>query len=188
MDKYPSLTCQCQQTISNYSVFTSFSPRFHQFCSSLWAADFITPHFAPFNSLYITTGFDQSLVNEVRYYGSRVLCRFTEDIVSESIATYEKSNYLSIYLTHEDEFISSINISLNNLKASLLSMMTPILQLMQSIIQGNQILSASFSNAEIVYNRSSINEEYRIEIRWINPMNESCNCALSSDLCTIPHD
>lgn len=84
--------------------------------------------------------------------------------------------------------MSSINISINNLKISLPATIAQIFLLMGNVTSGNQILSGAFTNARIVYNISSINEEDQIKTLWINPMDESCNCALSSNLCTISRD
>ena len=118
----------------------------------------------------------------------RVLCGFAKEMVNESITTYLETTYLSTYLTDEHEFISNINISINNLKMSLSTTTTQFLQLMHDVTQGNQILSGAFTNAEMIYNSSAINEEHKIRLQWINPMNESCNCGLSTDLCTISRD
>ena len=153
VSRYPSLTVECQQTISNYAIFISFSPRFHQFCSSLWMENSLIPHFSPLNTTYTITGLVPSIAKEIPFYGIRILCSFAKEVINESITTYLKTTYLSTYLTHENEFISSINISINNLKISLPTITTQFLQLMQDVTQGNQILSGVFSNAKIVYNK-----------------------------------
>lgn len=118
----------------------------------------------------------------------RALCSFAKQLVNESITTYLKTTYLSTYLTYENEFVSSINTSIINLKTSLPATTIQVLLLMKNLTRDNQILSGAFTNAQIVYNISSINEEEKIKMLWINPMNESCNCALSSNLCTISRD
>jgi len=169
-------------------VFISFSPRFHQFCYTLWPSYFKDVHYAPLTNLYIISGFVLSLASEIPYYAARIFCEVGVRVITESITAYLTETYLSTYLTHEDEFVSSINISIRNFETSLLTTMAPILELSQGIIQGNQLLSGGFTNAELIYNSSLINEEDRIQMRWINPMNKSCNCALTSDLCTISLD
>jgi hypothetical protein len=145
-------------------------------------------HVDTLNTTYPITGFVQSLANEAPFYGMRVLCSFAREVVDESVANYLNATYLSTYLTHENEFVSSINLSINNMKTSLPQATTQFLQLIEGVTQGNQILSGAFTNAEIVYNSSSVNEEDRIRIRWINPIIESCNCALSPDFCTMSRD
>jgi len=166
-------------------VFISFSPRFHQFCYTIWPSIVKGVHYTSITKLYIITGYVASFASEIPYYAARVFCEVGIRVTTESITAYLTKTYLSTYLTHEDEFVSSINISIKNFETSLATTMAPILQLAQGIIQGNQLLSGGFTNAQLVYNNSLINDEDKIQMRWINPMNESCNCALSSDLCTI---
>lgn len=130
----------------------------------------------------------QSIANEVPSYAGRVYCSFAKKILNESITTYLERTYLSTYLTNENEFVSSINISINNMIISLPASTAQLILVMGNITQANQILSGAFTNAHIVYNISSSNEEERIKMLWINPMNESCNCALSPNFCTILRD
>ena len=187
VSKYPSLTCQCQQTITNYELFVTFSPTYHQFTTSIWAQNFVLPHFVSMKYTYIMNGFIVPIVQAVAFYAARILGDLSEEIVLETMASYYRKDYLSTYLTHEDEFISNINISINSMKTALPKTFTQLLHLLLNTIQGNQLLSSVFGNAIMFYNSSSIDEENQIKLLWINPMNASCNCGLSSDSCTISY-
>ena len=60
-----------------------------------------------------------------------------------------------------------------------------LLQLIRATTQGNQLLTGTFSNAKFQYNTSSNDDDNKINILWINPLNESCNCGTSLDSCQL---
>lgn len=186
--EYPSLTCECQQSVNNFSLFTSFSPRFHQFCSSGWSQEFGVPRFTPLQTRFVVNGFGIAITLASSYLQGRILCNIVKDIIPKSITAYLKTNYLSIYLTNENEFISSMTTSIKGMKNSILVTMTPFVLLMLNMAQGNQLLSGIVSNAKFSYNISAINEENRIRLLWTNPTNKSCQCGLSSDSCRFSYE
>lgn len=188
VNQYPSLMCECQQTTTSYSVFVSFAPAFHQICSSLYAQTAFTVHYGNITDMFFLGRFSYSVTMTTLVGAIPTLCSKTKRIVSESILTYLETTYLSTYLTHEDEFISSVNISINNLKTSLPARISHFFQLLRNIVHGNQLLSSVFSNAKIQYNTSSIADESKINLLWLNSINESCNCGASSDSCTVFYD
>lgn len=78
--------------------------------------------------------------------------------------------------------------TVNNFIALAPSTFSHILKLLGNTIQGNQLLTGTFSNAQLRYNSSSIDEEHTIEILWIYANNESCNCGISTDSCAMTYD
>ena len=188
VNRYPSLTCECQQTTTSYSVFVSFSPTFHQVCLSIYAQSTFTTRYGNTSGTFFLGRFSYSATMTSIVGAIRTLCNIAKGLASESIETYLEQTYISTYLTHESEFTSSMNISLKNFKASISTRITQIIQLLRYITQGNQLLSSVFSNAKMLYNASSTDEENKINILWSNPINESCNCGVSSDSCAVFYD
>jgi hypothetical protein len=91
-------------------------------------------------------------------------------------------------LTDENEFNSRMNATLNNFEALAPAPFVQLLQLTRRTTQGNQLLIGTFSNAVFQYNISATTEENAINILWINPSDESCNCGLSANSCSISYD
>ncbi len=188
VNQYPSLTCECEEITAPYAVFVSFSPRFHQICSSLYASDIFTVHLENRDDLIVLgkihlPSFEGSYFNIIR-----VMCSLASEIATQLIDTFLQTIYISNYLTHEVEFISNINASIGNFKVLAPPASIHLIQLILDITQGNQLLTSSFSNAELQYNISSTIEDNKINILWINPINESCSCGMSLDSCDILYD
>lgn len=186
--QYPSLTCECQQPTTSYSVFVSFSPTFHQLCSSIYAQSGFTVRYGNTSGTFLLGRFGFSTTMTALAVGISAFCNIGKQIVSESTMAYLEKTYLSTYLTHEDEFISTMNLSVNNFKTSLLAAVRHFFELLRYTTQGNQLLSSVFSNAKMLYNTSSTAAENKIKILWSNSLNESCNCGLSSDSCAVFYD
>ena len=123
------------------------------------------------------------------YYSAvRTLCSLGKDIATQVITTFLQTIYASHYLTLEDEFRSRMGVSLNNFNASAPTLFNDLLRLIQDTMQGNQLLTGGLSNARMESDTLSTSEEDRINILWINPINESCNCGISMDSCSLMYD
>ena len=188
VDQYPSLTCECQEIIAPYSIFISVSPRFHQICSSLYALDIFTLHLENRDDLIVMRLLHIGSAEGSYFNTIRVLCSFAKEKAAQLIETFLQTIYISNHLTHEVEFISIINASIENFKALAPPASIHLIQLIQDIAQGNQLLTGSFSNAKLQYNISSTIEDDKIQILWINRFNESCSCGMSLDSCEMLYD
>jgi hypothetical protein len=188
VNQYPSLTCECKEITAPYSVFVSFSPTFHQLCSSLYASDIFTVILGNRDELIVLGQIHLHSVEESYFNIARVACSLAKEIATQLIDTFLQTIYISNYLTSEVEFISRINASIENFKVLTPPATIHLIQLIQDITQGNLLLTSSFSNAELQYNISSTIEDNKINILWINPINESCNCGMSLDSCDILYD
>lgn len=115
------------------------------------------------------------------------MCTLSKEITDQLIDTFLQTIYISNYLTHEIEFISRINASIYNFKVFALPTIIHLLRLILDTMQGNQLLTGIFSNAELQYNASSTIEEDQIDIVSTNSINKSCSCSISADSCQILH-
>ena len=121
------------------------------------------------------------------YSTTRTACTLSKEITSQLIDTFLQTIYISNYLTHEIEFISRINASIYNFKVFALPTIIHLLQLILDTTQGNQLLTSTFTNAELQYNASSTIEDNEINIVPANLADKSCSCSISSDSCQILH-
>ncbi len=186
--EYPSLTCQCQRITAAYSIFLTISPTYHQVCSSIFVSNVFRITY-PDDGLAIPLGkFDIHIAIPTYYASGRVICSIMQGTASQAINTFLETIYVSSDLTDENEFNSRMNASLNNFEALAPATFTQLIRLIQGTTRGNQLLTGSFTNAELQYNISSTTEENVIDILWINPNYESCNCGLSSNSCAISYE
>ena len=142
-------------------------------------------HFGNENQVFVLKKFNSRSAAASYYNAQRRLCATSKEIVSQLTKIFLQTTYISRFLTHEVEFNQFINASVQNFKILVPVTSFNLLQLIRDTTQGNQLLTGTFSNAILQYNTSSNNEENNINILWINPLSESCNCGISSDSCQL---
>ena len=163
-------------------MFMSFSPTFHQACSSIFVSDIFIPHYKDNNRPFVLGKFILRLVVPTYYATGRAVCTLAKATASQAIDTFLQTIYVSSSLTNEDEFQSRMKSAVDNFEALAPTTFTHLLQLIRDTTQGNQLLSGSFTNAELQYPRENL-----IDILWVNPNYESCSCGLSSNSCALSH-
>lgn len=179
------MTCECEQITASYSIFLSISPTFHQICSSSFVSDELIP-FRPDTTNGFSLGrFSFRLALAGYYATGRTSCSIFKDVASQVITTFLQTIYVSSHLTLANEFQSRMQASLNSFKASAPTTFNDLLYLIIYATQGNQLLTGGFNNAEMEYDALSTGTEDKINVLWINPINASCDCGMSVDLCSI---
>jgi hypothetical protein len=157
-------------------------------CSSIYVSDIISPAYDDMMNGYLVGVFTFYLAVTGFYNTGRIICDLSKSRSSQAMERFLQTIYVSHYLTPENEFQSRMRVSLNNFKALAPTAFNDLFQLIRDVTQGNQLLTASFTNAKIQYNALSRNAEDRINILSINPIDPSCNCAMSIDSCRITLD
>lgn len=171
-----------------YSTFISFSPRLHQICSSLYASDLFRLHFGNENDLFVLKKLHLRLILGSYFNLQRRRCILTKEIILQLIDTFLQTTYISNFLTHELEFNSYINASLQNFKVLAPTTTINLLELIRDTTEGNQLLTGTFNNAKLQYNTTTAIEDNKMNILWVNLLNESCNCGISTDSCQLLYD
>ena len=182
------MTCECEQITANYSIFLSFSPRFHQVCSSIYVSDILSPAYDDTRNGHPVGIFTFHLAITSFYNTGLRICDLSKSRSSQAMERFLQTIYVSHYLTPENEFQSRMRVSLNNFKALAPTAFNDLFQLIRDATNGNQLLTASFTNAKIQYDALSTNAEDKINILWTNPIDPSCNCGMSIDSCRITLD
>ena len=145
-------------------------------------------YFGNENDLFLLKKFYIRLILGAYFNLQRRTCAMNKVIAYQLIDTFLQTTYIGSFLTHELEFSSFINASLQNFKALAPMTTVSLLELIRGTTEGNQLLTGTFNNAQIRYNTTATIEEDRIKVLWINPLNESCNCGMSADSCQIFYD
>ena len=163
-------------------------PRFHQVCSSIYVSDIIRPSYDGVTSGFPVGTFTFYIAITSFYNTGRRVCDLSKSRSSQAIERFLQTIYVSHYLTLEEEFQSRMQAALSNFIASAPTILNDLFQLIQAAAKGNQLLSGGFSNAKIQYDALSTNAEDRINILWINPIDELCNCGMSMHSCSLLYD
>lgn len=167
-----------------YSKFLSLNPTFHQICSSVFLSPIFHPRFEASNLSFSLAQIDMRAISSSIFAFAQEMCTVVVKTADEAKKNCLKSTYLSQYLTNEQEFVSRLNVSLENFKKSTPTSVLHLVRLIELTTKGNQLLSGSFSNANFVFNRT-------ISIANIissNPLMQICNCGISDDSCAITYD
>lgn len=182
VDQHSDLSCECEQTSSAYSKFIFFAPKFHQVCSSIFISDLFAPRYRDSQQPYALGKFVLRLAVPSYYASGRGVCALINATTSRAIDTFLQTIYVSSSLTKEDEFQSRMKSVVDNFKALAPATFTHLLRLIRYTTQGNQLLSAAFANAKLQYAQKT-----QIDMLWVNPIDESCSCGMSSDSCAISY-
>ena len=166
----------------------TFSPRFHQLCSTIYASDLVSSIYENRGALFILGYLNPHAVLTSYFSAINTGCSFSKQTINQFINAFLQTTYVGSYLTHEEEFISRMNASVQNFIALASPTIIQLIQLIQGTTQGNLLVTRTFDNAKLQYNASSTNEDDKINIIWSNPINESCSCSISSDSCDVLFD
>lgn len=188
VNKYPSSTCECERISAAYSIFLSLTPTYHQLCSSVFVSDAFLLRYKDTDSSIPLGKYNLRLAMPSYYASGRMICSLIKDTTSQAIDTFLRTTYVSSYLTPEEEFYSRIDAFIKNFQVLAPTTFTHLSHLVQGTTQGNQLLSGTFTNAKFQYNISSITEENKIDLLWINPNDPSCSCGLSSNSCALSYN
>ena len=182
IDQYPDFSCECDRISTAYSEFMSFSPTFHQACSSIFVSDIFVPRYRNSDRPFALNKFNLRLAVPGYYASGRAICTLAKITSTRAINTFLQTIYVSSSLTNEKEFQLRMKAVADNFKASAPKTFTHLLQLIRDTTQGSQLLSSVFSNAKLQYP-----QENSIDILWVNPNDKSCSCGLSSNSCAFSH-
>ena len=182
IDQYPDLSCECDQISAAYSVYMSFSPTFHPVCSSIFVSDIFIPRYWQNDRPFTVGKFNLRLIVPGYYASGRGTCTLCKTTSSQAINTFLQTIYLSSSLTNEGEFQSRMKAVVDNFKALAPTTFTHLLQLIRDTTQGNQLLTGTFTNANLQYTQNNL-----IDILWVNPNYKSCSCGLSSNSCGLSY-
>jgi len=104
VNEYPSLTCECEQITTAYSIFLSLKPTFHQLCSSIFFSEALLPRYGDTRVVYSINKFNLRMSLPSYYASGHTTCTLMQETTSQAIDTFLQTIYVSNYLTHEDEF------------------------------------------------------------------------------------
>lgn len=114
------------------------------------------------------------------------LCALARKTVNESLVVFNATAYFSVQLTPKVELLVRANSFLTTFQTRTPKNFQQVLKLNRDIIQSNQLLTASFTNAFLRYvsledvNRNGPND---LETWWINSLDPTCNCGTSYTSC-----
>lgn len=145
-------------------------------------------HYGNENNLFILAKMSIRQVLGSYFNLQRRVCAIMKEMVAELIDSFRQTSYISDFLTHEHEFNSFINASIQNFKLLAPVTIVNLLELVRDTTQGNQLLTGPFNNAMLEYNMSSATQDGKISILWVNPLKESCNCGISTDFCQVSYN
>lgn len=187
-NKYPTVTCECEQIATNYGEFLLIDPTLHQMCNSVFVMDFILPRYGE-NRLELPLGkFNMMAAQSSLFSMGQATCSLCKQLITLLVNAFYQTIYVTSYLTDEKEFEIGMRVILDNFITLAPTTYTHFLQLMQDTTRGNQLLTGTFNNAELQYNSSTNNEENQMKILWKNPNNELCNCGISTDSCAMSYN
>ena len=164
------------------------TPTFHQACSSIFVSDAYIPRFEDTEYLFPLNTFNIQTAIPSYYASGRTVCNLFKDTSSRAIDTFLQTTYISNYLTPEQEFRLRMNVSITNFEALAPATFIHLIELIQYVTQGNQLLTGTFTNTRFEYNPFSPTEEGYMKLFWISQHNASCSCGLSADSCAVLYD
>jgi len=166
----------------------TFQPEYHPICYRIYNSELFRLSYARDLNIINLSEFSFTVAASVIPLAAQIICTFTSDAASQAINTYLETVYVSRYLTSQREFQNRFSLSVNNFISSAPIMFNQLLQLITDTTQGNNLLSGSFINAQLVANRSTNDIQNRIDIIDSNFFHQTCLCGVSSEFCEIPYD
>ena len=184
-----TLECQCSQIMATYSTFISLTPTFHSVCSSV----FVTSRFDPYrylvnsvsniNAYLYLSSFDFRVTSASLISIFQTFCSVSNETVNELLVTFLKQTYVSTLLTPENELRARAQSFISMFQEQIPSSFNHLLQLIQDLTQGNQLLPAAYTNSYV-----QIDQNYNLEIQWKSPLKQNCSCAISTDSCIVAYN
>ena len=145
---------------------------YHQLCSSVFVTNAVFPTF-PFSNNSLRLGiFDFHFFGPSFFSLLPKLCSLSQATVDDGLAVFNATVYVSTTLTSEVELEARANSFLSAFQNQTSSTFRHALQLNRDSTQGNQLLTASFTNAYIYQYNQDVGVGVRIalEIWWINSL------------------
>ena len=116
----------------------------------------------------------------------RELCFLTRNTLEDSLEIFKKSDYVSTTLTQNTELQARAVEFLSDFKNQTPIIFQRTLQLHRDINQGNQLLTASYTNAFLYRAEMTGNSSQSdLEIWWTNSFDLTCNCGTSPIACAV---
>lgn len=118
------------------------------------------------------------------------LCAFSEEIVLAAMTVFNKTKYASATLTPEANLLATANISLSIFQNQIPSSLRQILQLFRDNTNGNQLVTASFTNTRCSRNsQDNVTFSYADTFSFYSKcsFDPTCNCGMSSTSCAMSY-
>ena len=191
--KYPlTLSCPCSQMTIPYKQFFTFSPQYHQICSS----EFVTQQWI--KSLFKISindyhPLDFRIVGSAQFQVLALLCRTADQFVSDAIKQFN----LSLLITKQTLFRTAFDVQVaalvDELKANTLVAFLYVDQILSAMTAASHIVSAlgtnyymkSVPNSGKYETFSNIYSNKRIFSSMPIDMQDECSCENTLD-CTFP--
>jgi len=151
-------------------------------------SDILKPRYYRDQSVLPISKFDILVAESSFYVTLRSSCDLGGFMINLAVTGFRQTVYISSYLTDEKEFYSRMNAAVDSFVSLAPTTYSHLFDLTRALAKGNQLLTGTFTNAELRYNRSASNEEDMIEVLWQYPNNQSCNCGLSDNSCSMTYD
>ena len=191
--KYPlTLSCPCSQMTIPYKQFLTFSPQYHQICSS----EFVTQQWI--KSLFKISindyhPLDFRIVGSAQFQVLALLCRTADQFVSDAIKQFN----LSLLITKQTLFRTAFDVQVaalvDELKANTLVAFLYVDQILSAMTAASHIVSALGTNYYMksvphsgkYETFSNIYSNKRIFSSMPIDMQDECSCENTLD-CTFP--
>ncbi|CAF1304006.1 unnamed protein product [Adineta steineri] len=157
-----TLSCPCSNSIISYNKFVSNHATFHPICESLFVSEkWIQALYDPMASKYLIMDFRTTAHAQFKFLAN--FCSLSKDIVSQTLADLEHTQFFSNELLPEHDVQSEVQKTIEVAVLNSSIQVTPLLQLTQIITQSDAMVSGLNTNVLFrVVHSSSISEKQRI--------------------------
>lgn len=144
--KYPlTLSCSCSEINIPYNKFLSFSPEYHQICSSDFISQtWISSLFNRNKTDYYPLDFRLSASSQFQIV--HLLCRIANQSVSDALLEFGMQKMISTHAMSRNNFQSQLESFIQKLKATIITNVLRIDQYLELNIAYNDLISSLCSN------------------------------------------
>ena len=145
-NEYPlRLSCSCSQTNIPYNSFLSFTPEYHQICSSdLTSQAWVSSLFNQNITNYYPLDFRLSASSQFQIIA--LLCRIANQSVSDALFEFGMQKMISVHVISRNTFQSQLQSLIQNLKETIIANVLRVDQYLELNIAYNDLISSLRSN------------------------------------------
>ncbi|CAF1416362.1 unnamed protein product [Adineta ricciae] len=179
-----NLICSCSNIYIPYRTFLSFSPKFHQICSSVFSQTRFLDLLVH-QTILLVRFYDYRQFSWEIFTAIRVFCDLSRKTVEEQVNIFLSATLISNQVLSEEQLQAHIEPLIQAMIQVSQQKINILIKLIRDVTYANQIVSNSFTNLNVedldLANETGSNRT----IGLTNKRYGNCNC-LTSSSCIIP--
>lgn len=185
-----SLVCTCTHHSLSYGRIVSFTPRYHQICTSEFLQETWLSYFN-LEDVYHQVNVTPMLNIDFRISGRSffsfvdALCREARQTVDNSIYSFRYHRLVTVSTLSQREFINEMQIRIKEFQEHTIVSFVNIIELIRSSIQINQLITDVSTNAGITLLLDKQTSKLVPRFFYLDLYNSSCSCGFTFR-CTRP--